>query len=136
MSAGDVIFISGAAGINAAGINGVYDRTSETSGGYAVYAKRGDGGMCMEHFAGTKSWQVKAVSNKGTARCKAYVAGGCAAEACTSRQWMVYDGKTFSDAPLVKIVAEAEVCSCCMPSSAFLTSNLPPAASPPTEFCC
>ncbi len=52
MSAGDVIFISGAAGVHAASINGVYDRTSETSGGYAVYAKRGDGGTCMEHYAG------------------------------------------------------------------------------------
>ena len=109
MSAGDFIFISGAAGVNASAINGVYDRTSETSGGYAVYAKRGDGSMCMEHFQGTKSWQVKHVSDKGKDGCNAYVAGGCAAEACTSRQWMVsFDNKTHSDAPLVKMVAGAE----------------------------
>ena len=115
MSAGDVIFISGAAGINAAAINGVYDRTSETSGGYAVYAKRGDGGMCMEHCGG--QWQVKLVSRKGTNICFAWVAGGCAAEACTSRTWKVsFGNKTFADAPLVKMVAEAEVRSCSMPS--------------------
>ena len=63
MSEADVIFISGAAGFNAASINGVYDRTSEISGGYAVYAKRGDVSMCMEHYGG--KWQVKHVSGKG-----------------------------------------------------------------------
>jgi hypothetical protein len=128
MSAADVLFISGAAGVHAAGINGGYDRTSETSDGYALYAKRGDKSMCMEHCAG--QWQVKAVFFKGKDSCYAWVAGGCGAEACTSRQWMVYNGKTWAEAPLVKIVAEAEVCSCCMPFCASLThtSNPPPRA--------
>ena len=137
MSAGDVIFISGAAGTNAAAINGVYDRTSETSGGYAVYAKRGDGVMCMEHFEGTESWQVKPVSSKGTAGCRAYVAGGCAPEACTSRQWMVGDGKTFLDAPLVKMVAGAEaqrqVGCCCLHAHHHPPTCLP--LLPLTCFC-
>jgi hypothetical protein len=101
-----VLFISGATGVNAASINGVYDRTSETSGGYALYRKRGDGSVCMEHFGG--KWQVKLVSSKGTASCYAYVAGGCAAEACTSRQWTIGDGQSWTDAPLVKMVAEAQ----------------------------
>ncbi len=71
-----------------------------------LYAKRGNAGMCMEHFAG--KWTVKAVSNKSTGNGCAYVAGGCAAEDCTSRHWRVlYDGKSYADAPLVKIVAEA-----------------------------
>ena len=98
MSAADVLFISGATGVNAAGINGGYDRTSETSGGYALYAKRGDKSMCMEHFAG--KWGVKSVSHKGNDSCVASVAGSCGAEACTSRQWTVYDGKTHAEAPL------------------------------------
>ena len=75
MSAADVLFISGATGVHAAAINGGYDRTSETSGGYALYAKRGDVGMCIEHRAG--DWQVKHVSSKGKNGCTAYVAGGC-----------------------------------------------------------
>ena len=126
------LFISGAAGANAAAINGVLEPTEEQGvDGRVLYRKRGDGSVCMEHFGG--KWQVKLVSSTGTASCYAYVAGGCAAEACTSRQWTIGDGQSWTDAPLVKMVAEAEVCSCCMPSSAFLTSNLPPAASPPTD---
>jgi hypothetical protein len=106
MSEALVLFISGATGIHAAGINGVYDRTSETSGGYALYRKRGDGSVCMEHHGG--DWEVKLVANKGKDGCYAWVAGGCAAEACTSRQWTVWDGKAWQDAPLVKMVAGAE----------------------------
>ncbi len=107
MSEALVLFISGVTGPYAAAINGVYDRSSETSGGYALYRKRGDGSMCMEHFGGR--WQIKAVSNKGTAGCWASVAGGCAAEACTSHPWRVtFDDKTLTDAPLVKMVAGAE----------------------------
>ena len=133
MSEALVLFISGVTGVRAAGINGVYDRTSETSGGYALYRKRGDGSVLLEHFGGR--WQVKAVSSKGKNLCKAYVAGGCAAEACTSRMWKVDDGKAFADAPLVKMVAEAEVRSCCMPSCAFLTLQPTPhpVAFPPTD---
>ena len=117
MSAADVLFISGATGVNAAGINGGYDRTSETSGGYALYAKRGDKSMCMEHFGG--KWMVKAVSDKGKDNAYAYVAGGCGAEACTSRQWTVsFDSKAHAEAPLVKMVAGAEaqrqVGCCCL----------------------
>ena len=106
MSEALVLFISGATGPHAAAINGVYDRTSETSGGYALYRKRGDGSVLLEHFEG--KWMVKAVSNKGKAGCFAYVAGGCAAEACTSRPWSVDDGKAWTDAPLMKMVAGAE----------------------------
>ena len=83
MSEALVLYISGATGINAAGINGAYDRTSETSGGYALYRKRGGSSMCMEHFGG--KWRVRSVSYKGKDTCFAWVAGGCGAEACTSR---------------------------------------------------
>jgi hypothetical protein len=55
MSAADVLFISGATGVYDAAINGIYDRTSEMSDGHALYAKRGDKSMCMEHFGGNWS---------------------------------------------------------------------------------
>ena len=73
MSAGAVVFISGATGPSSAAVNGPYDRTSETSGGYAVYSKRGDVSVCIEHRRG--KWQLKLVSDKGTDACWASVAG-------------------------------------------------------------
>ena len=111
------MFISGATGVHAAVINGLFDPTQEKGlDGRVLYAKRGDKNMCMEHFGG--KWQVKPVSHKGTDNCIAWVAGGCGAEACTSRQWMVWDGKTHAKAPLVKMVAGAEaqrqVGCCCL----------------------
>jgi hypothetical protein len=129
MSEALVLYISGATGPFAACINGIYDRTSETSGGYALYCKRGDGSVCMEHRGGR--WQVKNVAHKGKGNCLAYVAGGCAAEACTSRQWKVtFDDKAFDDAPLVKMVAGAEAerqVGCCRLHAA------PPLPPPPVH---
>ena len=137
MSAGDFLFISGATGTHAGAINGGYDRTGEMCDGYALYRKRCDPGVIMEHREG--NWEVKAVSSKGTTSCYAYVKGGCALAACTSRQWKVGDGKTWSDAPGVKMVTEAEV-SCsrtrvfefllrsrphCFPPHRLLTSSSP-----------
>jgi hypothetical protein len=68
MSAAHHVFISGATGVHAAAINGAYCRTGETSDGHhPLLRKRGDASMLMEHFNG--QWQVKPVSNKGTANC-------------------------------------------------------------------
>jgi hypothetical protein len=104
------VAISGAAGANAAIINGVWEPTHEKRlNGRVLYRKRGNPSMCMEHFGG--KWTVNDVSSKGTAACFAYVAGGCAAEACTSRMWKVFDGTTWPDAPFVKMVAVSEVSS-------------------------
>ena len=117
MSAAHHVFISGATGVNAAAINGAYYSTGETSDGHPLLRKRGDASMLMEHF--NRQWQVIAVSNKGTSNCYAYVQGGCALAACTSRQWRVtFDSKTLSDAPGVKMVtgaeAERKVSGCCL----------------------
>jgi uncharacterized cupin superfamily protein len=117
MSAAHHVFISGATGLNATGINGAYYSTGETSDGHPLLIKRGDASMLMEHFGG--KWHVKRVSAKGTASCYAYVAGGCALAACTSRQWTVsFDGKTHSDAPGLKMEtgaeAERKVSGCCL----------------------
>ena len=54
-------FISGAAGLHSARINGFYTVTEEkSSDGRVVLSKRGDASMCIEHFAG-----------KGTKVCRA-----------------------------------------------------------------
>ena len=101
------MFISGATGDYAAAINGFFEPTQEKGlDGRALYAKRGDASMCIEHYGG--KWQVKAVSSKGKDSAWAYVAGGCGLEACTSRVWKVGDGKAFHDAPSLKLVAGAE----------------------------
>ncbi len=85
------VFISGAAGMNSAAINGFYTVTEEkSSDGRVVLSKRGDASMCIEHLAG--KWQVKDVSGKGTSAGMAFVEGGCALEDCTSRVWWVHDG--------------------------------------------
>ena len=121
------MFISGATGVNAAAINGFFEPTQEKGpDGRALYAKRGDASVCIEHYGGY--WQVKAVSSKGTGVCTAIVAGGCGLEACTSRVWKVWDGKAFHDAPSVKLVAEAEVRLCCACSCS--SSQLTPARAP------
>ncbi len=112
------VFISGATGVNAARINGFFDLTQEKGlDGRFILRTRGDASMLMEHFGG--QWQVKLASDKGKANCYAYVEGGCLLAACTSRQWTVtFDGKTFSDAPGVKMVtgaeAERKVSGCCL----------------------
>ena len=106
MSAASVVFISGATGVHAAGINGPYDGTSQSSNGYTLFRKRGDTSVLMEHFEGR--WNAKAVSEQGKSISFASVAGYCALEACTTRQWSVWDGKRWFDAPGVKMVTGAE----------------------------
>ena len=119
MSVG-AVFVSGAAGMKSAGINGFYTVTEEkSSDGRVVLSKRGDANMCIEHFAGR--WRIKAVSSKGTSACMAYVEGGCALEDCTSRVWMVFNGKKNEDQPSVKMAtgseAERQVSGGCIPST-------------------
>jgi hypothetical protein len=121
MSAGAVVFISGATGPRAAAINGPYDCTGEISGKYTVYSKRGDPSICVEHRVGY--WEVKPASFKGKAGCFACVAGGCALEDCASRVWRVYDGKGYNDQPSVKMAtgreAERQVSGGCMRAHAY-----------------
>ena len=114
------VFISGAAGLYSAAINGFYTVTEEKScDGRVVLSKRGDASMCIEHFAG--KWQVKDVSGKGKRACMASVQGGCALEDCTSRVWMVYNGKEDEDQLSVKMAtgseAERQVSGGCIPST-------------------
>ena len=127
------VLVSGATGDWAWTINGVFAPTQEKGlDGRVVYGKCGDGSTCIEHYAGY--WQVKPVSSKGKDGSFAYVTGGCALEACTSRVWGVFNGITWHDQPSVKAVkganAEREVRGGCT------THPLPP--PPPCDalrFC-
>ncbi len=134
------VFISGATGVSAASINGFYEPTQEKGlDGRLILTKRGDASLLMEHFGG--DWHVKAVSHKGMASCYAYVAGGCALAACTSRQWKVHNGETFSDAPGVKMEtgaeAERKVSGCCLRAHQHALLS-PPSALPiaSCDACC
>jgi hypothetical protein len=127
------VFVSGATGVSAAAINGIFEPTQEKGlDGLVLLYKRGDAGMLMEHFGG--QWQIKSVTDKGKSDCHAWVSGGCAPEACTSRQLNVSSdgtaqvlGVMFSDASgvKVKIVPEAEV-SCRLPFKCALLMRTHP----------
>ena len=103
------VFISGATGSLASVVNGYYEPTEEKGAdGRVMYAKRGDGGVCIEHFEG--EWHVKCFWKKGTSYREAYVNGGLAFESCASRVWKVYDysEEKFFEQPSVKMVTGAE----------------------------
>ena len=111
------IFISGASGSEAAAVSGYYEPAVELGmDGRVIYAKFGDGGVCIEHFAGF--WQVKRKEDKGNNACMASVAGGCALVDCSSRVW----SKTSPNGPnedfRIKLStgddAEQEVSSSCI----------------------
>ena len=110
-----LVFLSGAQGVWASSVNGFWRATAERRQGRVVYVKVGDDSLCIEHLGGI--WQVKSVSNKGKNDTLAYITGGCALEACTSRVWDVGDGTAFVPQPSVKMLfgadAEREVsCRC------------------------
>ena len=110
-----LVFLSGAQGVCALKVNGFWRATAERQGGRVVYVEVGDASHCIEHFGG--KWHLKPVSNKGQNFSWAFVTGGCALEACTSRVWNVSDETTLLPQPSVKMLfgadAEREVsCRC------------------------
>ncbi len=103
------VFVSGATGSSASVLNGYYEPTEEKGAdGRVMYAKRGDGSVCIEHFK--EEWGVKNNSNKNSNRCSAHVSGGSAFDSCASRVWKVYDysGTKWVEQPSVKMVTGAE----------------------------
>ena len=110
-----LVFLSGAQGVCALKVNGLWRATAERLQGRVVYVKVGDDSLCIEHFAG--KWQVKSLSDRGKNTAWASFPGGCALEACTSRVWNVSDETTHVPQPSVKMLfgadAEREVsCRC------------------------
>ena len=105
-----LVHVSGATGRHSACINGAYESTSEVAGGFAVYMKRGDSGICIEH--NNCMWQIKHVSEKGTHHCMAMITGGDVLQACALRLWRVYDERrlnertvfVFTEQPNVKML--------------------------------
>jgi branched-subunit amino acid aminotransferase/4-amino-4-deoxychorismate lyase len=90
------VIISGATGPNAPSINGFFDPTSEIHEDRVRYCKRGDAGVCIEHFKthnGTRRWQIKRASAKGTDSALIWTGGGRALEACRSSEWHHTEGK-------------------------------------------
>jgi len=66
--------ISGATGINAAYVNGLYEVTDEVSGRMPVYKKQGDD-MWLEYHSLTTRWMLRATAYKGQkgSGCTAFV---------------------------------------------------------------
>ena len=111
------VFISGATGSLASVVNGYYEPTEEKGAdGRVMYAKRGDGGVCIEHFGGF--WQVKRVEDRGKSACMASVAGGCALVDCVARVWYRASAVGPTEDMDMKLWtgddAEQEVSGCCM----------------------
>ncbi len=90
------VIISGATGPNAPSINGFFDPTSEIHEDRVRYYKRGDAGVCIEHFKqhdGNTLWQIKRASAKGTDSALIWTYGRRALEACRSSEWFCTEGK-------------------------------------------
>ncbi len=89
------VIISGATGPNAPSINGVFDPSLEIHEDRVRYYKRGDAGVCIEHFKlpdGTRRWQIKRASAKGTNSALIWTTWGLRAlEACRFCQWCCAD---------------------------------------------
>ena len=125
------VFIYGATGANASKVNGLFTATQERGqDGRVIYAKRGNSGhsLCMEHYKDDGDWQVKPVSGNRQGSCWAYVEGGCALEACTSRTWNMLDGNVFYEQPDIRMVAgtDAETavsCRCSCNVAPFFASS-------------
>jgi len=71
-----------------------------------VFVKVGVASMCIEHFGG--KWQLKLAAFKGQNLFTAYVPGGCALEACSSRVWFVSEGVFHVPQSSVKMLCGAD----------------------------
>ena len=92
------VCITGATGVNAGHINGVYQPTNEMYGNATVYIKVEDENMCMEYNSSSQSWLVRLTAAKGTQLCAARCAvpAKCLPEECPVGKWYVYeDPKKF-----------------------------------------
>jgi len=102
------ITISGATGINAAFVNGVYDETDEFSCGQHVYIKRSDPRKCIHFWALTGTWHVTETEHKGqNDRGRAYLdhRGGLETATWMNTWNVVEDGNKYHVQPNVRCTA-------------------------------
>ena len=100
------IRISGATGVNATTINGVYEPTEEVANGCCLYRKIGDPEKWLEFGAeNKKEWVIKKTADKGFARGWATLFLGYIAlpENGKVGEWKVYDGTKFLPQKDVKV---------------------------------
>ena len=102
--------IVGATGSSAGIVNGMYEATTELSGGMPVYVKVGVGGMWLEYHAPSSQWQVTLTSNKGTNHASAFcpVPAKCLPEDCPAGQWLVVDCCKLVSQPAVNITVATQ----------------------------
>ena len=90
--------ITGATGIKAGLINGVYQPTEELCGNVTVYVKMGNDNAWLEYNASQKCWQLKKTEHKCTdiycAMCDVPVKG-LPHQECPAGKWCVWDGSKF-----------------------------------------
>ena len=93
--------ITGATGLKADSINGIYAVTDELSGDMPVYAKMGSSDLWLMYVASTKDWNIQRTAVKGsditaTAYCK--VSHKCLPHECPAGMWKVHNG----DKPVIQ----------------------------------
>ena len=102
--------IVGATGESVNVVNGAYEPTEEMCENATVYRKTGDETMWMEYRASSKSWQVKATTNKGSNLCYAYcvVPAKCPPYECPSCLWHVFMESKFIRQPAVSLAVASK----------------------------
>ena len=102
------VVISGATGPLSNFVNGLFYPSREVGAdGRRIYKKRGDHSVCLEHVEGY--WSVKPMSVKGTPNYYANVQGNSALLDCSSRRWMLGDGKGSSiPNPAIRLVSQEQ----------------------------
>jgi hypothetical protein len=101
------VFICGDTGLNSGLINGFYEPTQEKGlDGRVLYAKKSVPVISIEHYAGR--WKIAPKGLKGFAGFVAHVEGGCGLDACTSREWLAFNGEDWTRPVDLKFFAGAE----------------------------
>ena len=98
------VSIAGVTGPQETAVNGVYEPTSELSGGMPVYRKVGDGDRWLWFYAPKSQWQVTRTANMGTGLAAAYcvVPLPCMPQDCPVGMWQVsFDGTEYVPQPAI-----------------------------------
>ena len=84
------VCITGATGVKADLINGVYKPTYEICGNATVYTKVGNDGVFVLEYSLNKQWQVRPKDANHYSAC-CYVSAKCLPEECPAGKWYVLD---------------------------------------------